>query len=94
VVTSRGDHRPRDLRDAPRLTYALSVVFAPRCPICREPVEWEGNPARPFCSERCRLVDLSGWVAERYRIPGAADADADEDGESGNDGDSGENDGA
>jgi uncharacterized protein len=25
---------------------------------------------RPFCSERCRWVDLSGWVNERYRIPG------------------------
>jgi endogenous inhibitor of DNA gyrase (YacG/DUF329 family) len=40
-----------------------------RCPICRVPVPWEGNPHRPFCSERCQLIDLGAWVAERYRIP-------------------------
>jgi uncharacterized protein len=28
------------------------------------------NPFRPFCSERCRLVDLGGWFEERFRIPG------------------------
>lgn len=42
----------------------------PVCPTCRRPVEWDGNPHRPFCSERCRLVDLGNWAAERYRIPG------------------------
>lgn len=28
------------------------------------------TPARPFCSERCRLLDLAAWTTERYRIPG------------------------
>jgi endogenous inhibitor of DNA gyrase (YacG/DUF329 family) len=28
------------------------------------------SPHRPFCSERCRLLDLSAWTTERYRIPG------------------------
>jgi endogenous inhibitor of DNA gyrase (YacG/DUF329 family) len=46
------------------------MAFAPRCPTCQEPVVWEGNASRPFCSERCRLVDLAGWMAERYRVPG------------------------
>jgi endogenous inhibitor of DNA gyrase (YacG/DUF329 family) len=41
-----------------------------RCPACRRPVSWEGNAHRPFCSERCRIVDLGHWAAERYRIPG------------------------
>ena len=41
-----------------------------RCPKCRKEVVWEGNPWRPFCSERCRLLDLGGWATERYRIPG------------------------
>ncbi|MCC6848062.1 MAG: DNA gyrase inhibitor YacG [Deltaproteobacteria bacterium] len=45
---------------------------APRCPTCRAGVRREDNPHRPFCSERCRLVDLGGWVTEQYRIPGAA----------------------
>jgi endogenous inhibitor of DNA gyrase (YacG/DUF329 family) len=31
----------------------------------------EGNPNRPFCSERCRLADFGNWAGERYRIPGA-----------------------
>jgi len=33
-------------------------------------VPWEGSPWRPFCSERCKLVDLAAWADERYRIPG------------------------
>lgn len=48
------------------------MVFAPRCPTCKQQVEWEGNAARPFCSERCRLIDLGGWASERYRIAGEA----------------------
>jgi endogenous inhibitor of DNA gyrase (YacG/DUF329 family) len=38
------------------------------CPQCRRPVEWKGNEFRPFCSERCRMVDLGAWVDESYRI--------------------------
>lgn len=41
-----------------------------RCPICRTEVPWEEHPYRPFCSERCRLLDLGGWIEGRYRIPG------------------------
>lgn len=40
-----------------------------RCPICRSETEWEGNPHRPFCSERCKLIDLGEWAAESYRVP-------------------------
>ncbi len=48
-----------------------------RCPICKEPTE----PAyRPFCSGRCRDVDLSRWLRGGYAIPGGSAA-ADEDGE-------------
>jgi len=41
----------------------------------------EGNPFRPFCSERCRLHDLGNWALERYRIGGQAVDVADDDGE-------------
>jgi uncharacterized protein len=41
-----------------------------RCPVCRQPTPWRGNPWRPFCSERCKLRDLGNWAAERYRIAG------------------------
>jgi endogenous inhibitor of DNA gyrase (YacG/DUF329 family) len=40
------------------------------CPTCGKPVEWQDNPHRPFCSERCKLVDLGKWVSEEYRVPG------------------------
>ena len=39
------------------------------CPRCRKQAKWEGNPFRPFCSERCRMIDLGAWVNEEYRIP-------------------------
>ena len=41
------------------------------CPHCGKPVEW--SPAskwRPFCSERCRLIDLGQWFSEEHAIPG------------------------
>jgi uncharacterized protein len=41
-----------------------------KCPICGKPVEWKDNPFRPFCSERCKLVDLGRWVTEEYSVPG------------------------
>lgn len=40
-----------------------------RCPICRKLALWEDNPNRPFCSERCRLIDLGNWAGEKYSLP-------------------------
>ncbi len=40
------------------------------CPQCRSNTGWHNNPYRPFCSERCRLIDLGCWVEETYRMPG------------------------
>lgn len=38
--------------------------------MCKVPVEWgAASPHRPFCSERCRLLDLGAWASESYRIP-------------------------
>jgi hypothetical protein len=54
-----------------------------KCPHCQQPTVWSGNPDRPFCSERCRLVDLGAWMDEGYRIPaGNSVADMDDDRES------------
>ena len=41
-----------------------------KCPSCDKDVKWQDNPFRPFCSERCKLVDLSKWVSEEYSVPG------------------------
>tara|TARA_B100001093_G_scaffold496431_1_gene542046 strand:+ start:6414 stop:6614 length:201 start_codon:yes stop_codon:yes gene_type:complete len=43
------------------------------CPTCKkENCYHTGNPFRPFCSERCRLIDLGEWADEERRIPGQA----------------------
>ena len=41
-----------------------------KCPTCGKPVERKDNPFRPFCSERCKMVDLGRWVNGEYRVPG------------------------
>jgi endogenous inhibitor of DNA gyrase (YacG/DUF329 family) len=40
-----------------------------KCPTCNKETEYTGNPYRPFCSERCKLLDLGKWAAEGYRLP-------------------------
>jgi hypothetical protein len=45
------------------------------CPNCGKPVKWAPeSPWRPFCSERCKLIDLGTWFSEEHAIP-ADDAD-------------------
>ena len=42
-----------------------------QCPVCGKDVEWsESSPWRPFCSERCRTIDLGDWLTEKNRLPG------------------------
>ena len=41
-----------------------------KCPTCRREIVYDaGSPFRPFCSERCRLIDLGAWSQESFRIP-------------------------
>ena len=51
-----------------------------RCPSCRKTTASDHNPWRPFCSERCQLIDLGQWLSEGYRISVDED-EADEDGD-------------
>ena len=40
------------------------------CPICGAPVVWTAeNRWKPFCSERCKLIDLGQWATGKYRLP-------------------------
>jgi endogenous inhibitor of DNA gyrase (YacG/DUF329 family) len=40
------------------------------CPTCNAPVAWTAaNRWKPFCSERCKLIDLGQWATEKYRVP-------------------------
>jgi endogenous inhibitor of DNA gyrase (YacG/DUF329 family) len=44
------------------------------CPTCGSRVAWVAESAwKPFCSERCKLIDLGEWASERYRVPAADD---------------------
>lgn len=55
-------------------------MTAPRvnCPTCGRSLEWTPEAKfRPFCSERCRLIDLGAWLSEQRSIPGKRSADAD-----------------
>jgi endogenous inhibitor of DNA gyrase (YacG/DUF329 family) len=41
-----------------------------KCPTCQRELDWQTAPYRPFCSERCRLIDLGAWLSEHHAIPG------------------------
>ena len=44
------------------------------CPTCKQVIEWSmDNKWRPFCSERCKLIDLGAWASEQHAIPGEND---------------------
>ena len=46
-----------------------------KCPICKKEVKF-GDPYMPFCSERCRLIDLGNWASEKYVISTPIDPEA------------------
>ncbi len=49
------------------------------CPQCKNEVPWSSDsPYRPFCSERCKLIDLGQWATESYRIPQSENNSEDE----------------
>ncbi|MCI5850262.1 MAG: DNA gyrase inhibitor YacG [Sutterellaceae bacterium] len=58
-------------------TREKSNPLSVKCPICGKEVVWgPQSPYRPFCSERCRMIDLGEWASNAYRIegkPGSAD---------------------
>ena len=40
-----------------------------KCPTCGAVTTWKDNPHRPFCSERCQMIDFGNWVDENYVVP-------------------------
>jgi len=67
-----------------RSIFSLMSTSAPKprtiaCPQCGTAVVW--TPAsqwRPFCSERCKLIDFGSWASESYRVPAADAPDTDD----------------
>jgi uncharacterized protein len=54
------------------------------CPICGKAVEWTAESRfKPFCSERCKLIDLGAWASESYRAPVTEDPTEPDDSEPG-----------
>lgn len=49
-----------------------------KCPTCGVAVKWQGNPNRPFCSERCQIADRAGWADEAYSLPSEDSPSSDE----------------
>ena len=39
-----------------------------KCPHCGNITKWDDNPYKPFCSERCKLIDLGSWADEKFKI--------------------------
>ena len=56
----------------------LSPIIPMRCPVCKREFETSTSTALPFCSERCRTIDLGRWLGETYSLPVAPDPEADE----------------
>ena len=40
-----------------------------KCPTCSRETEYTGNKYRPFCSERCKLLDFGAWADEQFALP-------------------------
>jgi uncharacterized protein len=49
------------------------------CPQCGRKAEFTGNEFRPFCSERCKLIDFGAWADGEYSLPAETTELTDED---------------
>lgn len=56
----------------------MSPITSIKCPQCGKEAPLTGNPFRPFCSKRCKMIDLGTWASEGYRIPGEKAPEDDE----------------
>jgi hypothetical protein len=50
-----------------------------KCPTCGKKVEYSGNEFRPFCSERCKLLDFGAWADEEFSLPSQTESLSEED---------------
>ncbi|HEX8247963.1 MAG TPA: DNA gyrase inhibitor YacG [Pyrinomonadaceae bacterium] len=50
-----------------------------KCPTCGREAEYMGNEFRPFCSERCKLIDFGAWADEEFALPAETETLSEED---------------
>lgn len=43
--------------------------FEVSCPTCKKRFDYQSSKFRPFCCEKCRLIDLGQWLTESYTVP-------------------------
>ena len=66
----KADHNEGDLLGNPSTTRIV------RCPGCGgDSIYAPSNPARPFCSERCKNMDFGAWASESFRMPAVVEPD-------------------
>jgi len=46
-----------------------------KCPKCGKEKPFAGNPFRPFCGERCKMLDLGRWLSGEYAVPAVEEED-------------------
>ncbi|PIP95489.1 MAG: DNA gyrase inhibitor YacG [Bdellovibrio sp. CG12_big_fil_rev_8_21_14_0_65_39_13] len=47
----------------------MTKVLKVKCPRCKESFEYYSSEFRPFCSDKCKMIDLGQWLTENYRVP-------------------------
>lgn len=57
----------------------INIMVLVKCPHCSKEIEYEGSEFRPFCSERCKLLDFAAWADEEYNLPTENSALSEED---------------
>ena len=62
-----------------KINLILDIMPIVRCPSCLRETEFTGNEFRPFCSERCKLLDFGAWANEEFRLPTQETALSEED---------------
>jgi endogenous inhibitor of DNA gyrase (YacG/DUF329 family) len=65
-------------RAASSLFVVGEFIVLMRCPICKREFDPDASTSKPFCSERCRTIDLGRWLGETYGLPAMPDPEADE----------------
>ena len=60
------------------LQFTVIFMALVKCPQCGKEVEFAGNEFRPFCSERCKLIDFGSWADEEFAIPSETESLSDE----------------
>ncbi|OBX80695.1 hypothetical protein A9308_03800 [Moraxella atlantae] len=56
------------MNQAQNPTTATNTPATYPCPRCGTPTVWQNNANKPFCSARCKLIDLGAWASEDYKI--------------------------